>query len=161
MDTGTPDSALDVTDYRALGERDSMPAFAAYVVTLPPTQPKPGRFAMTLFILAGQGRWDIHRRALAILCGAVGGPPWVAPSGPVNPNGILAYIEAFAAGFAAKDHEIRAGGQTRAAVHEAIDQCDPDQIRPWYLAMAKIDQMPFESELGIAPERKRRGFFSR
>ncbi len=161
MDSDTIESAVDVNDYRANGERDAMAAFAAYVVSLPPTQPKPGRFSMTLFNLASQGRWDVHRRALAILCGAVGGPPWAGPNGASSPDGILAYLEAFAAGFAAKDHEIRAGGQTRAAVHEAIDQCDPALIRPWYLALAQIDRMPFESELGIEPERKRRGFFSR
>lgn len=161
MNTDTADSAVDVSDYRTKGERDALPAFAAYVVSLPPTQPKPGRFAMTLFNLASQGRWDIHQRALAILCGALDGPPWAAPSGASSPDGMLAYLEAFAAGFATKDHEIRAGGETRAAVHQAIDQCDPALVRPWYLAMARIDQLPFESEHGIEPEPKRRGFFSR
>ena len=161
MTTGVGDSAVDVTEYRVLGERDSMPAFAAYIVSLPPTRAKAGRFAATLFNLAGQGRWDVHKHTLAILCGAVGGPPWALPTGAASPDGMLAYIEAFAAGFASKERDLRAGGQARAAVHEAIDQCDPSQIRPWYLAMAQIDQMPFESVLGIAPERKRRGLFSR
>lgn len=75
MDNGVADSASDVAEYRVLGERDSMPAIAAFIVSLPLTQPHPGRFALALFNLASQARWDVHKRGLAILCGAVDGPP--------------------------------------------------------------------------------------
>ena len=122
--------------------------------------PLPGRrLANVLFNAAGHGRWDIHGRALAMLCGSRNAGRWQAAA-QERPEqfitGATTYMKAFCAEFRRVDTALRKGGRSNDSMTKHVwdPSVDDSATREWVDAFAIFEHSDFESELGIKPARR-------